>query len=96
MKEVTIRKILGASVSNLSFVLSKNFLRLSLLAIVIAFPVTWYAMSRWLQGFSYRINIEWWMFAAAGGAILLIVIITVSFQSIKAAFANPVNMLRME
>jgi putative ABC transport system permease protein len=96
MKEVTIRKVLGASVSNLTFVLSKNFLRLSLIAIVIAFPVTWYAVSRWLQGFSYRINIEWWMFAAAGSAILLIVIITVSFQSIKAAFANPVKTLRME
>ena len=96
MKEVTIRKVLGASVSNLTFVLSKNFLRLSLIAIVIAFPVTWYAMSKWLQGFSYRIDMEWWMFAAAGSSILVIVIITVSFQSIKAAFANPVKTLRME
>jgi len=96
MKEVTIRKVLGASVSNLTFVLSKSFLRLSLVAIVIAFPVTWYAMNKWLQGFNYHINIEWWMFAAAGSAIILIVFITVSFQSIKAAFANPIKTLRME
>jgi putative ABC transport system permease protein len=69
---------------------------LSLIAIVIAFPVTWYAMNKWLQGFTYRISIEWWMFAIAGFAILLIVFITVSFQSIKAAFANPVKSLRAE
>jgi len=96
MKEVTIRKVLGASVSNLTFVLSKNFLWLSLIAIVIAFPFTWYAMSEWLQGFNYHINIEWWMFVAAGAAIILIVFITVSFQSVKAAFANPIKTLRME
>jgi putative ABC transport system permease protein len=96
MKEVTIRKVLGASVSNLTFVLSKNFLKLSLIAIVIAFPFTWYAMNGWLQGFSYRINMEWWMFVAGGCAILLIVFITVSFQSIKAAFSNPVKNLRTE
>jgi putative ABC transport system permease protein len=96
LKEVTIRKVLGASVSNLTFVLSKNFLMLSLIAIAIAFPLTWYAMTKWLQGFTYRISIEWWMFAIAGFAILLIVFITVSFQSIKAAFANPVKSLRSE
>jgi len=96
MKEVTIRKILGASVSNLTFVLSKNFIRLSLVAIAVALPVTWYAMHKWLQGFNYRIDMQWWMFAVAGCAIVLVVFITVSFQSIKAAFANPVKNLRME
>ncbi|MFI5160311.1 MAG: ABC transporter permease [Sphingobacteriales bacterium] len=96
MKEVTIRKVLGASVSNLTFVLSKNFIRLSLVAIIIALPVTWYAMNKWLQGFNYRITMEWWMFAIAGCAIVLVVFITVSFQSVKAAFANPVKSLRSE
>jgi putative ABC transport system permease protein len=96
MKEITIRKVLGASVSNLTFVLSKNFIRLSLVAIVVALPVTWYAMHKWLQSFNYRIEMEWWMFAIAGCAIVLVVFITVSFQSIKAAFANPVKSLRME
>ena len=96
LKEVSIRKVLGASVSNLTYVLSKNFIILSLIAITIAFPITWYAMTKWLQGFTYRISIEWWMFAVAGFAILLIVFITVSFQSIKAAFANPVKSLRSE
>ncbi|MGZ3946122.1 MAG: ABC transporter permease [Mucilaginibacter sp.] len=96
MKEVTIRKVLGASVSNLTFVLSKNFIRLSLIAIVVALPVTWYAMDKWLQGFNYRITMEWWMFAIAGCSIVLVVFITVSFQSIKAAFANPVKSLRSE
>jgi len=96
MKEITIRKVLGASVSNLTFVLSKNFIRLSLVAIAIAFPVTWYTMNKWLQSFNYRVDIEWWMFAAAGSAILLIVMLTVSFQSIKAAFANPVKTLRAD
>jgi len=93
---VTIRKVLGASVSNLTFVLSKNFIRLSLIAIVVALPVTWYAMDKWLQGFNYRITMEWWMFAIAGCSIVLVVFITVSFQSIKAAFANPVKSLRAE
>jgi len=96
MKEVTIRKILGASVSNLTFVLSKSFIRLSLIAIAVALPVTWYAMQKWLQGFNYRIDMQWWMFAAAGCAIVLVVFVTVSFQAIKAAFANPVKNLRME
>ena len=96
MKEVTIRKVLGASVSNLTFVLSKNFIRLSLVAIVVALPVTWYAMQKWLQGFNYHISMEWWMFAIAAFAIVFVVFITVSFQSIKAAFANPVKHLRME
>ncbi|HJP63796.1 MAG TPA: FtsX-like permease family protein, partial [Mucilaginibacter sp.] len=96
MKEVTIRKVLGASVSNLTFILSKNFIRLSLIAIVVALPVTWYAMHKWLQGFNYRISMEWWMFAIAGCAIVAVVFITVSFQSLKAAFANPVKSLRAE
>ncbi len=93
-KEVSIRKVLGASESNLVFTLSRNFLKLSTVAILLAFPVTWFSMNRWLQDFSYRISIQWWIFAIAAAAILLLVFITVSFHVIRAAIANPVKNLR--
>ncbi len=96
MKEIGIRKVLGASVSGIVALLSKDFLRLVLLAFIIATPLTWYFMNKWLQNFAYRINISWWIFIVAGMAALLIAFITVSFQSIKAALANPVKNLRME
>ena len=90
-KEIGIRKVVGASVSNVVVMLSTDFLKLVLIAFIIATPVAWYAMQSWLQDFAYRINIVWWMFASAGVLVIFIALVTVSFQSIKAAIANPVN-----
>jgi putative ABC transport system permease protein len=95
-KEIGIRKVLGASVSNVVLLLSKEFALLVLLANIVAWPLAWYAMQGWLQGFAYRIDINWWMFALAGGSALLIALLTVSIQAIKAALANPVEALRYE
>ncbi len=95
-KELGIRKVLGASAVTLFNLLSKEFLLLVLISLVIASPVAWIAMNKWLQDFAYRINISWWIFAVAGLSALLIALITVSFQSIKAAIANPVKSLRTE
>jgi putative ABC transport system permease protein len=96
IKEIGIRKVLGASIGNVTRLLSKDFIKLVLVAAVIALPIAWFAMHKWLQDFAYRINIEWWVFAAAAGIALLIAIITVSFQAIKAAITNPVKSLRTE
>ena len=95
-KEVGIRKVLGASTENLVFLLSKDFIRLVLISLVIASPIAWYFMNRWLQDFAYRINIGWWAFGLAGVLALTIAFLTVSFQAIRAAMANPVNSLRTE
>ncbi len=96
IKEIGVRKVLGASVSTIVVMLSKDFAKLVLISAVIAFPVAWWAMHSWLQNFAYRINIGWWIFIVAGSLALLIAIITVSFQAIKAAIANPVKSLRTE
>jgi len=95
-KEIGIRKVLGASVANITALLSKEFLILVFIAFVIASPVAYYFMDKWLQGFAYRIKIQWWVIAGAGGAAIVIAFITISFQSIKAALANPVKSLRSE
>ena len=95
-KEIGIRKVLGASVSNIINMLSKDFMRLVLIAMLIAFPLGWYFMNRWLRDFAYRINIDWKVFLIAGLAAMLIAILTVSSQAIKAALASPVNNLRTE
>ncbi|CAN5821446.1 ABC transporter permease [soil metagenome] len=95
-KEIGVRKVLGASTGNLVTMLSKDFLKLVIIASVIAFPVAWWAMHRWLQDFAYRINISWWIFVVAGLSALLIALATVSFQAIRAAVANPVKSLRTE
>jgi putative ABC transport system permease protein len=96
VKEIGIRKVLGASVSGIVGLLSKDFLKLVVLSILIASPLAWYFMNNWLQNFAYRISIGWWVFVAAGMIAVLIALITVSIQSIKAAIANPVNSLRNE
>ena len=96
VKEIGIRKVLGASVSSVTMLLSKDFIKLVCIAVVIAIPVAWFVMNKWLQDFAYRINIEWWMFALAGLLALIIALLTISFQSIKAAIANPVKSLRTE
>ncbi|GAB4021884.1 ABC transporter permease [Spirosoma koreense] len=95
-KEIGVRKVLGASVTSIVGLLSKDFLKLVLIAIVIASPLAWYAMNQWLQDFAYKIDIEWWMFALAGLLAVGIALLTVSFQSIKAALTNPVKSLRSE
>jgi len=96
VKEIGIRKVLGATVFNIVVLLSKTFLRPVLVASLIAFPIAWWAMSNWLQDFEYRVNISWWVFAISGFAALIIALITVSFQSVKAATSNPVKNLRSE
>ena len=95
-KEIGVRKVLGASVASIVALLSKDFLKLVLIAIVIASPIAWYAMNRWLQDFAYKITIEWWVFALAGLLAVGIALLTVSFQSVKAALMNPVKSLRSE
>ena len=95
-KEIGIRKVLGASVRNIVGMLSKDFLKLVLIAFVIAAPVAWYFMNNWLQDFAYRINIDWKVFVIAGAFALFVALITVSFQAIKAALSNPVKSLRTE
>jgi predicted permease len=95
-KEIGVRKVLGASVGSIVTLLSKDFLKLVLLALVIASPIAWWAMNRWLQDFAYKIDIEWWVFALAGLLAVGIALLTVSFQSIKAALMNPVTSLRSE
>jgi len=95
-KEIGIRKVLGASVGNVVTMLSKDFLILVLIAAVFAFPVAWWAMNKWLLDFEYRISISVWVFVIAGLAAMLIALLTVSFQAIKAAIANPVKSLRTE
>ncbi|RAJ20957.1 putative ABC transport system permease protein [Gelidibacter algens] len=95
-KEIGIRKVLGASVQNMVRLLTKDFIRLVGIAFIIAAPLAYFIMQNWLQDFPYRINIEWWVFLIAGGAALIITLLTVSFQAIKAAIANPVKSLRTE
>jgi len=95
-KEIGIRKVLGAGVSNITALLSRDFVKLVLIAILIGAPVAWWVMNEWLQDFAYRITISWWMIAIAGVAALLIALVTISFQSIKAALVNPIKSLRTE
>lgn len=95
-KEIGIRKVLGATITDIMNLLSKDFLLLVLIASVISFPIAWWAMNKWLQGFTYRIDMQWWIFIVAAIAALLIAWLTVSFQAIKAAIVNPVKSLRAE
>jgi ABC-type antimicrobial peptide transport system permease subunit len=96
VKEIGIRKVLGASISSIASLLSADFVKLVLISILVASPVAWWAMNKWLQNFNYHIGIEWWAFAAAGGGAIIIAMITISSQAIKAALANPVKNLRSE
>jgi putative ABC transport system permease protein len=96
-KEIGIRKVLGASVQGITTLLSMDFVKLVLLAILIASPIAYWGMNKWLQDFAYKAPISWWiMFVAAGLGAVMIALITVSFQSIKAALANPIKSLRSE
>ena len=95
-KEIGVRKVLGASVTGIVALLSKDFLKLVAISIVIASPIAWWVMNKWLQDFAYRTNISWTVFVITTILALLIALITISFQAIKAAIANPVKSLRTE
>ncbi len=95
-KEIGIRKVLGASIASITRVLSADFLKLVLVSFLVAFPIAWYLMNKWLEDFAYRITIDWIVFVMAGIAAIVIAIVTISFQTIKAALANPVKNLRTE
>jgi ABC-type antimicrobial peptide transport system permease subunit len=96
IKEVGIRKVLGATVSNIIYLFSKEFIFLISIAFVIAAPVAWYFMHQWLQSYPFRIELSWWIFLTGGLISVIIALITVSFKAIKAAIANPVKSLRSE
>ena len=95
-REIGIRKVMGASVSNIINLLSREFLKLVIISFFIAAPVAWYFMNQWLLDFAYRTHISWWVFAGAGILAVLIALLTISFQAFKAAVANPVKSLRTE
>ena len=95
-KEIGIRKVLGASTQGLAGLMSKEFLRLVALSCLLAFPISWWAMHNWLEDYQYRTAIHWWIFAIAGIVSLAIALVTVSFQAIKVAIANPIRSLRTE
>jgi putative ABC transport system permease protein len=95
-KEVSIRKVLGATLGQVTTLLSRDFIKLVLIAFLIASPLAWWAMNKWLEDFAYRTTIGWWIFCAAGLLVGLIALLTISFQAIKAAIANPAQNLRAE
>ena len=95
-KEIGVRKVLGATVMSITLLVSKDFGKLVVISTIIAVPVAWFLMNKWLQNFAYRIELRWWMFLLSGCIAILIALITVSFQAIKAAVANPVESLRSE
>jgi putative ABC transport system permease protein len=96
VKEVGIRKVLGASLQHIVFKLSKDFLKYVLIAALIALPLSWFAINKWLQDYAYRVEISWWIFLVAVVLALVIALVTISFQAIKAAIANPIKSLRTE
>jgi putative ABC transport system permease protein len=95
-KEIGIRKVLGANGRDIVSMLSKDFLKLVLIASLIAIPLAWWAMNKWLQGFAYRIEISWWILVSAALLAIFIALLTIFYQAIKAAIANPVKSLRSE
>ncbi|WP_057940105.1 ABC transporter permease [Algoriphagus resistens] len=95
-KEIGIRKVLGANIGSIVGLLSKDFIKLVLIAIVVATPLAWYAMNKWLEGFAYQVSIHWWIFLIAGALSIVVALLTISFQSIKAAMMNPVKSLKSE
>lgn len=96
VKEIGVRKVLGASVSSIVTILSMDFLKLIFISLAISVPFAWMATSKWLQNYPYRITLNWWLFVSGGVLVILIALITISFQSIKAAISNPVKSLRTE
>jgi putative ABC transport system permease protein len=95
-KEIGIRKVLGASIVNITTMISSEFVKLVMISLVFSIPIAWWAMRKWLEDFAYHVDMEWWMFALAGLLTIVITFMTVSFQSMKAAMANPVESLKNE
>ena len=95
-KEIGVRKVLGASVAQIVTMISKDFLLLIVVAFVIAAPLAWFGMNKWLENFAYRTSISWWIFLLGAGVMIIIALFTLGFQTIKAAMANPVKSLRTE
>jgi len=95
-KEIGIRKVLGASITGLAGLLSTEFIKLVIVSILLACPISWYAMTAWLQNYAYHTNIDWWVFVAAGAVAMLIAVVTISFQAVKAALMNPVKAIKAE
>jgi putative ABC transport system permease protein len=95
-REIGIRKVLGASTPGIVNMLSIDFMKLVAISFLIASPVAWYFMHKWLQDFAYRIDIQWWVFVLAGLLAIVVALVTISFQAIKAALSNPVKSLRSE
>ena len=95
-KEIGIRKVLGASVAGITGLLAKDFMKIVLVSFVLASPIAWWAMNTWLDDFAYRVDLQWWIFALAGVGAVVIAFLTVGFQSVRAALANPVRSLRSE
>jgi ABC-type antimicrobial peptide transport system permease subunit len=96
VKEIGVRKVLGASMAQITGMLSADFLKLVFFACLIAFPISWWATNKWLQSFAYRVTMHWWVFASAALIAMIIALVTLSTQAIKAALANPVKSLRTE
>jgi ABC-type antimicrobial peptide transport system permease subunit len=96
IKEIGVRKVLGASITNIITLLTADFLKIVLIAILLAVPIAWFTMNRWLEDYAYRVGLQWWVFAIAGILAIMIALFTVSFQSIKAALTNPVKSLKTE
>ncbi|WP_261387289.1 ABC transporter permease [Chitinophaga pinensis] len=95
-KEIGIRKVLGASVNSILFLLSSDFLKLVLIALLVATPLAWYLMYQWLKDFAYRVDIQWWVFVLSGGIAVILALITVYVQTVKTALTSPVKSLRTE
>jgi putative ABC transport system permease protein len=95
-REIGIRKVLGASVQSIVILISKDFLKLVLLAFVLSIPLAWYGMQRWLESFAYRIDIEWWMLAGSGLLVIVVAYVAVGYQSLKASMSDPVKSLKAE
>jgi ABC-type antimicrobial peptide transport system permease subunit len=95
-KEIGVRKVLGASVSNIIAILSRDFVRLVAIAFILAIPIVWWAMHKWLENFAYRTDISWWLFASSGLVMIFVALLTMGTQTFRAARANPVDSLRTE
>ena len=95
-KEIGVRKVLGASVAGITGLLAKDFMKIVFVAFLLASPIAWWAMNTWLDDFAYRVDLQWWIFALAGVGAVVIAFLTVGFQSVRAALANPVRSLRSE